>query len=106
MIKITISRTKLGSIQSFKMTGHADYAPHGQDLVCAGTTAVVFGSINAVEELCNVQATIELGSDGGFLTYELPNDLDVHTVEKHRYFWKDWLFRLRRSNLITESISV
>ena len=61
MIKITISRTKLGSIQSFKMTGHADYAPHGQDLVCAGTTAVVFGSINAVEELCNVQATIELG---------------------------------------------
>ena len=59
------------------MTGHADYAPHGQDLVCAGTTAVVFGSINAVEELCNVQATIELGSDGGFLTYELPNDLDV-----------------------------
>ena len=45
------------------MTGHADYAPHGQDLVCAGTTAVVFGSINAVEELCNVQATIELGSN-------------------------------------------
>ncbi|MCU7755369.1 ribosomal-processing cysteine protease Prp [Bacillus cereus] len=82
MIKITISRTKLGSIQSFKMTGHADYAPHGQDLVCAGTTAVVFGSINAVEELCNVQATIELGSDGGFLTYKLPNDLDVHTAEK------------------------
>ncbi|PGC29169.1 ribosomal-processing cysteine protease Prp [Bacillus pseudomycoides] len=82
MIKITISRTKLGSIQSFKMTGHADYAPHGQDLVCAATTAVVFGSINAVEVLCNVQATIELGSDGGFLTYELSNDLDTHTAEK------------------------
>ncbi|MDR4369665.1 ribosomal-processing cysteine protease Prp, partial [Bacillus cereus] len=38
--------------------------------------------INAVVELCNVQATIELGSHGGFLTYELPNDLAVHTVEK------------------------
>ena len=35
-----------------------------------------------MEELCNVQATIELGSDGGFLTYELPNDLDVHAAEK------------------------
>ncbi|TKI15064.1 ribosomal-processing cysteine protease Prp, partial [Bacillus cereus] len=22
------------------------------------------------------------GSDGGFLTYELPNDLDVHAAEK------------------------
>ena len=36
-------------------------------LVCAGASAVVFGSVNAVEELCNVQATIELGNDGGFL---------------------------------------
>ncbi|MFD3449541.1 ribosomal-processing cysteine protease Prp [Microbacteriaceae bacterium 4G12] len=82
MIKVTIYRTEAGSIHSFKMTGHANYAPHGQDLVCAGTTTVVFGLINAIEELCHVQATIELGSDGGFLTYEVPNDLELPIQEK------------------------
>ena len=36
------------------MNGHADFAAHGQDLVCAGASAVVFGSINAVIALWNV----------------------------------------------------
>ena len=67
------------------MTGHADYA-HMDKTLSVLELQVVFGSINAVEELCNVQATIELGSDGGFLTYELPNDLDVHAAEKHKRF--------------------
>ena len=26
---------------------------HGQDIVCAGASAVAFGAINAVDELCN-----------------------------------------------------
>ena len=80
MIKITISRTKLGSIQSFKMTGHADYAPHGQILSVLELQRCVWFHKCCGRTLCN--ASIELGSDGGFLTYELPNDLDVHTAEK------------------------
>ncbi|WP_369902462.1 ribosomal-processing cysteine protease Prp [Bacillus manliponensis] len=99
MIKVTINRTKLGSIQSFKMTGHANFAPHGQDLVCAGTTAVVFGAINAVETLCNVQATIELGTDGGFLTYALPNDLDNATKEKASFLLEGMVVSLKTIEL-------
>ncbi|MDM5190147.1 ribosomal-processing cysteine protease Prp [Bacillus sp. DX4.1] len=99
MIKVTICRTKLGSIQSFKMTGHANFAPHGQDLVCSATTAVVFGSINAVEVLCNVQATIELGSNGGFLTYEVPNDLDASTGEKAQLLLEGMVVSLKTIEL-------
>jgi hypothetical protein len=75
MIKVTIYRTAVG-IQSFEMTGHANYAKHGQDIVCAGASAVVFGSINAIDALCDVQADINLGKNGGFLTYTLPKHLD------------------------------
>jgi uncharacterized protein YsxB (DUF464 family) len=99
MIKFTINRTKLGSIQSFKMTGHANFAPHGQDLVCAGTTAVVFGVINAVESLCNVQATIELGKDGGFLMYELPSDLDNSIKEKACFLLEGMVVSLKTIEL-------
>ncbi|MEG9461916.1 MAG: ribosomal-processing cysteine protease Prp, partial [Bacillus amyloliquefaciens] len=49
MIEATIRRSRNdGGILSFEMTGHADFAEHGRDLVCAGVTAVVFGAVNAV----------------------------------------------------------
>ena len=54
MINITINRNEIGMIQSFTMSGHADFANHGQDIVCAGVSAVSFGSINAVHELTGI----------------------------------------------------
>ena len=51
MIKVTINRTESGLIQSFTMSGHADFAEHGQDIVCAGVSAVSFGAVNAIMAL-------------------------------------------------------
>ena len=33
------------------MSGHAGYAPHGQDIVCAGVSALVQTLIQSIEEL-------------------------------------------------------
>ncbi|MDG4655376.1 ribosomal-processing cysteine protease Prp [Ectobacillus antri] len=93
MIKVTIHRTSLG-IQSFEMTGHANFAEHGKDLVCAGVSAVVFGSINSIEALCHVQANINLGKNGGFLTYRLP-ELDNETFQKTQLLLEGMLVSLR-----------
>ena len=38
-----------GKFQSLRVKGHADFAPGGQDLVCAGVSAVVIGGINALK---------------------------------------------------------
>lgn len=35
--------------QSLRVKGHADFAPGGKDLVCAGVSAVVVGGINALK---------------------------------------------------------
>ena len=40
MIKVKIFRNSTGKINGFKVTGHADMAPHGQDIVCAGVSAL------------------------------------------------------------------
>lgn len=36
-------------ILSFEVKGHAKSAPYGQDLVCAGVSAVTLGGLNALE---------------------------------------------------------
>jgi uncharacterized protein len=74
MINITIYRNQTGLIQSFTMKGHALFADHGLDIVCAGASAVSFGTINAVHELTGITPDIEQGEDG-FLSCRLPANI-------------------------------
>ncbi len=64
MIQATIRRSHDKGILSFEMTGHANFAEHGQDLVCAGVTAVVFGAVNAVIVLAGFEPLLDIGEDG------------------------------------------
>ena len=63
------------------MSGHADFAEHGQDLVCAGASAVSFGAVNAIMELTGIEPEIEQGSSG-FLKVVFPAGLDEKTDEQ------------------------
>ncbi len=51
-----------GQIVSLEISGHADSAPHGEDLVCALVSGVAFGLCNAVNELCGIE-DIEIGDN-------------------------------------------
>ncbi|MFE8703460.1 ribosomal-processing cysteine protease Prp [Cytobacillus sp. FJAT-54145] len=81
MIQTTIYRTESGRIQSFTLSGHALFANHGNDIVCAGASAVSFGAINSIIALTGVEPEIEQG-EGGFLRCVIPNDLSEDTQEK------------------------
>jgi uncharacterized protein YsxB (DUF464 family) len=54
MIRVEIRRAPDERIVGFKLTGHADYDEAGKDIVCAGVTAVTFGTVNAIEALLQV----------------------------------------------------
>jgi len=82
MIYITIDRTKSGLVHSFTMSGHADYAEHGSDIVCAGASAVSFGTVNAIEALIGVRAEVKQGENGGFLQCVFPETISDETQEK------------------------
>jgi hypothetical protein len=82
MIQVTIYRDERHQIDSFSMSGHADSGPYGQDLVCAGASAVSFGAINAVEVLCQVTPDVETHQDGGYLVFRTPQHLEDHIHEK------------------------
>ena len=84
MIKITVNKEQSGRIHSFEMTGHANFADHGKDLVCAGASAVSFGAVNAIISLTGKTPEIHQGSDGGYLNVILPispaEDHDIQLI--------------------------
>ncbi|AOV07613.1 ribosomal-processing cysteine protease Prp [Sporosarcina ureilytica] len=86
MIKVKIEKGQSDRIKSFEMSGHAHFAEHGKDLVCAGASAVSFGALNAVIALTGNTPTIDQGADGGYLKVifsedEIEND-DIQLIIK------------------------
>lgn len=48
----------------FELSGHAGYAGHGQDIVCAGVTALSFAAVNGLERFLTERPLVEQGEDG------------------------------------------
>lgn len=82
MIQVTIQRSKDGFIRSFTLKGHADFAEHGKDIVCAGVSAVSFGTVNAVIKLAKVEPLIKQADGGGFLQFQLPDKMETESFAK------------------------
>lgn len=53
---VTITRSRSG----ITMDGHAGYAPHGQDIVCAGISTLVQSLIQSFEDLCTDEISYHL----------------------------------------------
>ncbi|PAQ16358.1 hypothetical protein CD798_01820 [Bacillaceae bacterium SAOS 7] len=82
MIRVNISKHPSGKISSFTMEGHAEFAEHGKDLVCAAATAVSFGALNAILSLTEADLQIDQGEEGGFLRCVVPGNLSENEREK------------------------
>lgn len=49
MIEVRVQRDGTGLIRGMKVTGHAGYAPHGKDIVCAAVSALVQTAVHGIE---------------------------------------------------------
>ncbi|MBQ6451154.1 MAG: ribosomal-processing cysteine protease Prp [Solobacterium sp.] len=49
MIRVSIKRRN--GIEKISVTGHADAAAYGEDLICAGVSSIAFGLCNALDEM-------------------------------------------------------
>ena len=81
MIKVTFNATH-ERITSFTLSGHADFAKKGSDIVCAGASAVSFGTVNAIMSLTDVQPEIQQGKEGGYLRCVIPENISKESQEK------------------------
>jgi len=80
MIRIMITRNSSGAVDSFTVKGHANYAKHGEDIVCAGVSAITVGTVNAIEALTGV--VLDSRMKDGFLSGGVPKLQDEHQSEQ------------------------
>ena len=73
MIKVLI-KNEGNKFLSLEVKGHANSAPHGEDLVCAGVSTVLTGGFNSLEKPQDFE--IELKEGYAFL--EKKNDISFH----------------------------
>lgn len=73
MIRATFYR-KNNLIYKFEILGHADYAKHGEDIVCSAVTILVINTINAIEAFTDTHFICEADQvNGGDIVLTLPS---------------------------------
>ena len=54
MVTVEIKKNHLGNIKGYKVSGHADYADYGEDIVCSAISVLAFTSLNSLIEVCQI----------------------------------------------------
>ena len=57
MITITIRKEK-DAIVAFSVTGHAEYADEGQDIVCSAVSALTINAVNSIERFTSDRISV------------------------------------------------
>lgn len=82
MIEAVLYEDGDGELIGFKVEGHAGYARKGEDIVCAGVSALVLTAIESLGRFLSRQPLLEIpeetgdeGSQGFYVRLELPGSL-------------------------------
>lgn len=54
--------------QGFVVSGHAEYAEQGEDIVCAGVSALVFTTINSLDSLLQSDINLSVDEETGLIS--------------------------------------
>lgn len=80
-----------GRIKQITVSGHAQFKPHGQDIVCAAVSAATLVTANAIEHLA-LDHLIDLTVDEGYfnLTLKESNDIVEKLLDNLEYTLNDF----------------
>jgi len=73
MVKILINRNKAKNIISFKLTDHAGYGRHGEDIVCSAVSILAQTAVQGLKMVADIDIKYEIRD--GFLSCSLPREL-------------------------------
>ncbi|WP_114569905.1 ribosomal-processing cysteine protease Prp [Exiguobacterium flavidum] len=95
MIRVKVRRDE-AHVRSVEVTGHAEFAEPGSDLVCAGASAVIFGAYNAMESLLGQVLLLEMADkrEGGYFYVEPYADLAPEVSERTQLLLEAMLVQL------------
>ncbi|HOJ12483.1 MAG TPA: ribosomal-processing cysteine protease Prp [Clostridiales bacterium] len=76
MIKVKVVRDRQGFIWEFTINGHAGYKKNGEDIVCAGVSAVAYTAVGALAEMAGIS---NFSEKDGYMKCSIPPDIDQHS---------------------------
>lgn len=95
MIRAVIKRNEDGCILAFKVDGHANYNP-SNDIVCAAVSAVVIGTVNAIDALTDSDMPQLIYQSGLFkISFEETTHKSVQHDEKAQLLLNAMIVMLR-----------
>lgn len=87
MIKAILYNNDHG-IVGFEISGHADYANIGEDIVCAAVSILATTTVNSLEVQLNQSSSYEVGEKSGYLKCCLPPNLTEDDHNKSQVILK------------------
>ena len=87
MIEITRIKNEHGENIGFRCLGHAGFARHGKDIVCAAVSGLVLNTINSIEEFTEDKFSCATEEKAGLVEFMI-----VSEVSKESALLMDSLF--------------
>lgn len=80
MTKVIFRKTGQGEYRELRCSGHAGYAGHGKDIVCAAISVLVINTLNSLEELCKLPLHPDTDEESGLIACCFPEKMDEKAV--------------------------
>ena len=68
MINVSLFEDSNKNVVGFEVSGHAEYADPGMDIVCSAVSALTITVINSIEEQCDDDFYSDFHQDTGYIS--------------------------------------
>ncbi len=80
MIQVTFFKNNKNELNGFHFIGHAEYDIAGEDVVCAGVSALVFNAVNSIEMLTEDTFTVDTNEKTGQFDFHITSSVSHDTA--------------------------
>ena len=83
MIRVCIFRNSDGLITGYEISGHADHAPYGKDIVCAAASVLGYTALKALIDVASYEEekiNYKVDDHKGYLKVEIQNSMNSNNT--------------------------
>ena len=84
MIRVSVQRNEQNRPVSVEIKGHALFATHGTDIVCAAVSILVQTVVFALDDLLELKPPLRL--EEGYLSLSRPQNLEQDQDKEEKYY--------------------
>lgn len=80
MIRVAKIKNEFGALAGFRCEGHAGYAKSGSDIICAAVSALVFSTMNSVEQFTEDKFSCKQEAESGLIEFVIVSEVSKESA--------------------------